>query len=560
MRRPLSLSLLVALTVSGAFPQQTAQKRPAGDGFDIGPNRSFFASSGGSMTADTTSKTPQVKRILGDLSEALDVIRKNHADGQRLNLNEVAKSTISGALLTLDPHSSYFDPSEFTEFLEEQQSEYSGIGATIANFTRGGQMDTYVVGTVHGSPAASAKLSYGDRIVKVGSDVMTGRDASDVSAAVRGGAGTRLKLTIEKAASGRVETVEVIRRVVPQPSVRDSFVMPGEIGYIALSEGFNYTTASEVSGALKRLHRQPLKGLIIDLRENPGGILEEAVRVAEKFLPVGSVIVTQRGRSRLDNRVWRSNNSDPEKVPLVLLVNENTASASEILAGALQDHDRALIVGDRTFGKGLVQSLFDCPSGAGLTLTTGRYFTPSGRSIQRDYSDGNIYDYYAHRTAATAQKGPESRTSANRPVFGGDGIEPDEAVKTPDLSNLESEIANALFFFTRDAIYGRVDVGLLLKASFTRTSADMSGSALDENLVRSFENYIRQTSVKSISSPQIESERSFVLNRLKFDLVMALKGETEANRFSLTTDLPVQKALMLLPKARELALASLKDH
>jgi len=562
MRRTLSLSLAVALIASGVFSQQTAQKRSPADPFEIGPNTSFFASKGGASIPDTNSspKQREVKRILGDLSEALDIIRKNHADGSRIDLNNVAKSTISSALLTLDPHSSYFDPAEFAEFLEEQQSEYSGIGATIANFTRDGQMETYVVGTVPGSPSAAAKSTFGDKIVKVGDQLMTGKDAADVSEAVRGSAGTRLRLTIEKASTGRVETVDVIRRVVPQPSVKDSYVMAGDIGYIELSEGFNYTTSSEVSAALKRLHRQPLKGLIIDLRENPGGILEEAVRVAEKFLPAGSVIVTQHGRARVDNKVWTSKNPSPEKLPLVLLVNENTASASEILAGALQDHDRALIVGDRTFGKGLVQSMFDGPNGSGLTLTTGRYLTPSGRSIQRDYSDGNIYDYYAHRTAADASKGPETRTSANRPVYGGDGIEPDEVVKTPELNSVERDLADVLFFFARDAVYGRVDTGLLLKTNFTKTSTNYGGSAMDENLFRSFENYVRQSTVKMFSTEQIRAEQSFIINRLKFDLFLALRGETEANRFTLSTDLPVQRALTLLPKARELALAGLNPQ
>jgi len=551
----------VALTASGAFPQQTAQKRAGADPFEIGPNTSFYASRGGPTVPDTSAlKARDVKRILSDLSEALDVIRKNHADGNRLNFNEVAKSTIGGALLTLDPHSSYFDPTEYAEFLEEQQSEYSGIGATIANFSRDGRTDTYVLATVPGSPAAGAKLSYGDRIVKIGDTAVTGKDAGDVSEAVRGGAGSRFRLTVEKAATGRQETVEITRRVVPQPSVKDSFVMPGDIGYISMSEGFNYTTASEVTAAMKRLHRQPLKGLIIDLRENPGGILEQAVRVAEKFLPAGSVIVTQRGRAKLDNHVWVSKNPDPEKLPLVLLVNENTASASEIVAGALQDNDRALIVGDRTFGKGLVQSLFDGPNGSGLTLTTGRYFTPSGRCIQRDYSSGNIYDYYAHRTAVDGQKGPESHTSANRPVFGGDGIEPDETVKAAEFNDLERDLADTLFFFTREAAYGRVDVGLLIKTSFTKTSTDSGGSAIDENILRSFENYVRQSQVRAFSTSQLESERSFIVDRIKRGMILALRGETDSYRFSLTNDLPVQKALTLLPKARDLALANLHQQ
>jgi len=230
------------------------------------------------------------------------------------------------------------------------------------------------------------------------------------------------------------------------------------------------------------------------------------------------------------------------------------------VAGALQDNDRALIVGDRTFGKGLVQSLFDGPNGSGLTLTTGRYFTPSGRCIQRDYSNGNIYDYYAHRTAVDGQKGPESHTSANRPVFGGDGIEPDETVKAAEFNDLERDLADTLFFFTREAAYGRVDVGLLIKTSFTKTSTDSGGSAIDENILRSFENYVRQSQVRAFSTSQLESARSFIVDRIKRGMILALRGETDSYRFSLTNDLPVQKALTLLPKARDLALANLHQQ
>src|SRR6185436_3994157 len=217
------------------------------------------------------------------------------------------------------------------------------------------------------------------------------------------------------------------------------FLSPG-VGYIDMTKGFNADTAEGLDTALEFLHARGMTSLVLDLRNNPGGLLDQAILVARTFLPAGQVILTQKGRNGLSDRIVTSTKADPDRVPLVILINPFTASASEIVAGAMQDHDRALIVGQNSFGKGLVQSIIRLEQGAGLTLTSAYYYTPSGRLIQRDYSDGSFYNYISRGGTlreTTDQKqpqpnGPASRTDTGRTVYGGGGITPDEIVN-PDI-------------------------------------------------------------------------------------------------------------------------------
>jgi carboxyl-terminal processing protease len=556
MKRLTALALVVLFTATTALPQRRQDTSTGADpGFDINKGTSFYAS------RDATPPSPpqpldrgKIIQIIAELNEAMELIRKNHAAGERIDYNALTRSLLDSALRTLDPHSSYFDAAEFRELLDEEQSEYSGIGATIVNFQRGGQLDTYVVATVPNSPAANAKLRFGDRIIKVDDQDVTGRDSADVSDAVRGESGTHVRLLVEKAATGRTETVEVRRSLVAQPSIRDAFLMPGGVGYVDMTDGFNYTTANELGTAIKFLHRLGATSLILDLRDNPGGILEQAVKVAEKFLPSGAVIVSQHGRAKIDDHVWKSTNKTPETMPLVLLVNENTASASEVVAGALQDHDRALIVGQKTFGKGLVQSVFDMPFGSGLTLTTARYFTPSGRLIQRDYSNGNLYDYYNHRSSIAPQDEKAARTAANRPVFGGDGIAPDDQIAPHDLTKTEQSLLDLAFLFSRDAVYRRLETRSAIPAAFGPT--DSAASLVNDKLVSDFSAFAEKMLPGLTSSPDYRDASSFISERLKFNFVLASRGETQANRLLLANDPMVLRALSQLPKAKELASAA----
>ena len=259
-------------------------------------------------------------------------------------------------LRSLDPHSNFYDAKEFEEQRADWRSEYYGIGATIGDRKVGERTDTYILATFDNTPAHKAGLRFGDRIAEVDGQSMQGKNSGEVRDRLRGPRGSSVKVTVEKAASGTKETVEITRDAVSQPTVPDFYMIRPGVGYIDMQRGFNYTTADEFVEALERLKAKGMTSLVLDLRNNGGGILDQAVKVAEQFLSDGQLILTQKGRSRRGGgeREYKSENPNPDTSPVVVLVNRGTASASEIVAGALQDHDRGLIIGETTFGKGLV--------------------------------------------------------------------------------------------------------------------------------------------------------------------------------------------------------------
>jgi carboxyl-terminal processing protease len=349
----IALSLALPVFVFGQQPNQ-ASGRSAGRTEPTSPNH----------RPGTRSSSTTIQTIDQDFKEALAVIQNNYVDGNKLDYNNVYKSSMTGMLRTLDPHSGYWDREEFEELKTDQRSEYFGIGATIVNYTMGDSVDTYITATFAHSPAWQGGLRYGDRIEAVDGVSMHGKTSAEVRDKIRGPRGSHVKVTVTRADTSKVETVEIVRDAVPQPSVPDYyFIRPG-VGYIDMTRGFNYDTFDGLQDALERLHQHGLNSLVLDLRGNPGGFLDSAIRVASAFLPEGQVILTQKGRNGLGDHVYRSDNPRPDRTPLVILVNDYTASASEIVAGAMQDHDRALIVGQTSFGKGLVQSIINLPEGA----------------------------------------------------------------------------------------------------------------------------------------------------------------------------------------------------
>lgn len=488
-------------------------------------------------------------KIASEFLEAEELIRKQHIDGRKATFQSMTRSALVGALKSLDPHSDFYDAEEWREFLDEEESTYAGIGATIAAYTRNGVDSTYVLAVFSGTAAAGAKLKYGDRFVDInGKDVST-MASDDVRELLRGASGTTLRVTVERAATGKLEAFYLRRGMIPQPSVPDAYILRPTVGYIALTEGFTLTTGREFDEAVRKLTGQGMKSLIIDLRGNGGGIVEQSIKVAERFLPRGTTILTQKGRSRIDNKIWRSNAGDQLDIPVVLLVNEDTASASEIVAGALQDRDRALIVGNRTFGKGLVQSVLDLPGDTGMTLTSARYLTPSGRSIQRDYSSIGLYDYYKHSTQAAAIDRPfvETRTLTNRKVFGGDGILPDEVVDRPELTKSQTALLEPTFFFARELANGRI-AGLSVVSALSDTRLMSAEFAKFVATNRSF----------NISATVVDQESVFLANRLRYEIVLSQNGVTAADRILLEDDSQAAKATALLPRAAELARLSNK--
>jgi carboxyl-terminal processing protease len=502
-----------------------------------------------------------------DFSEALRLIERNYVDGSKLDYNSAYKSSILGMLRSLDPHSNYYDRDEYEELKTDQRSEYYGIGASIQNYFFGDTADTFVTATFQNSPAARAGLRFGDRIVAVDGIKMTGKPSLEVRDKIRGPRGSVVKVTIERAADNRMQTVEITRDVVPQPSVPDAYMIKPGVGYIDMTRGFNYSTTEELQDALGQLHARGMNSLVLDLRNNPGGFLDQAIHVAEVFLPNGQLILTQKGRNGLRDNTYRSANNAADPVPLVILINQFTASASEIVAGAMQDHDRALIVGETSFGKGLVQSIIPLDYGAGLTLTSAKYYTPSGRLIQRDYVDSGLYDYYTHggsRRAADSSTakivGLEKKTDSGRPVYGGGGIAPDEAVGPRTVTVAQRRLLAPIFAFARELVNGRIPAPTNYRVCGA-INFDHELQATDfvvtDSIVRAFKDFVAADPNFKNSVALVDRNRAFLEVQLRFNLAQAAYGRVMAERvFVSTDDKQLAKAVDVLPRARDLAMTA----
>lgn len=565
-RKSVLLFIFLLCVVSAVFPQSTKTvsqiSRPPIEPFKLERGVSFSAS-----RTNPTENARQAGRetIIRDFNEALDIIRENYVDGKRVNYSSLTRSSLTSMLRTLDPHSNYYDTAQYRDLLNDQHSEYIGIGCSIANYEKNEKTETYITATYPDSTAFRAGLRFGDRIIAVNGEKMSGKPSFDVRERIRGERGTSVRLTVERAANGKIETLEIRRNVVPQPSIPDAYLLRPGIGYIDLSNGFNYTTNDEMEVALKELNEQGMTSLILDLRDNSGGLVDQAVKVAGKFLQTGQIVVTQQGRFEIDSRIWKAATKKPENIPLVILVNEGSASASEIVAGALQDYDRALIVGEKTFGKGLVQSVFDLPYRSGLTLTTAKYYTPSGRSIQRDYSKVGNYDYFRHKVSFNEKQDKlyASRTISGRAVYGGDGIAPDELIKNPALTPTQINMLDSIFFFTREIANGRIQglesykINRPIQYGQRIRPSDFPNS---EQLLKSFKTFIgEQNSAANLSNQQLKNNETFIITQIRFYLATAAFGSIAANQVLIENDLQVAGAVNALPRAQNLFLIAKKN-
>src|SRR6267378_6574415 len=423
----LAALVIVTASLAGGFTTRSSHRRAANSG------------TANSAQAATVEKY-EADRIESDYQEAISTVEEKYAGD--IDYEKATQAAIQGMLFTLDPHSVFFSTTEFRKLKEDQASSFYGIGVQINRHDDG----VYIQSVVEGTPAARAGLRYGDRIVEV-----DGKDARDwssdeVSKNVRGERGKEVRLKVERAGEEAAVNVKIVRDSVPLPSIRNAFMLGSSTGYVGLVGGFQHTTDDELREAIATLKKDGMRQLVLDLRNNPGGLLDQAIDVASEFLPRDKVVVSVKGRSEYrEPVVYKSNGSDPEELPLVVLINRNTASASEIVAGSIQDHGRGLVVGETSFGKGLVQHVFQiAPYNVGLTLTTARYYTPYGRSLQRDYSSGSLYDYYVRHDQNDNQQpiqpgqpspneslpprdsnAPAFRTAAGRVFYGGGGITPD---------------------------------------------------------------------------------------------------------------------------------------
>ena len=494
-------------------------------------------------------------RIMADYREAVDVVENGYVG--KVDHEKVTDSSIQGMLWTLDPHSAFFTRDEFRKLTEEQSSEFYGIGVSILQHRDG----VYVQSIVPGTPADRSGLRYGDRFLQV-----DGKDAKDWSSAevsknVRGEKGTPVKVKVERVGSPTPLEFEIVRGGVPLPSIRNYFLMQNGIGYVGLTGGFQETTAAELADAVTEMQKQGMKGLVLDLRGNPGGILEQAIQVVSRFIPANKTVVSVKGRTNYaTSRDLRSAGGMTDNFPLVVLINGGSASASEIVAGAVQDYGRGLIIGTDSFGKGLVQRVFRLPYGTGLTLTTARYYTPFGRSLQRDYSSGSIYDYYSHHEDdEAADSGPKPAGSPvtlpdGRTLFGGRGIEPDVKVAAADFNAAKGRIGDAAFFFVRQLVAGKVAGFETYKVDKQSHRMDISPGefAITDKLFEAFRNYTVANKENGLSAENIDREADYARNRLRLEIATANNSNEAGIRVLLEADPQVLKAVEEMPEARKM--------
>ena len=366
---------------------------------------------------------------LRSFTNVYDIVAENYAeplDGDKPG-KAIYDGAIPGMLRTLDPHSSFYDPKAYAKMREDQHGKYYGVGMLIQPQNN----KIVVVSPFEGTPSYKAGIRPGDVIVAVDGKSTDNMNSEDVANMLKGPKGTHVQITLAREGTSKPLVFDLIRDEIPHNSVDLKFEIRPGVGYIHLTN-FQETTGREINDALESFGDNP-KGLVLDLRGNPGGLLSEAVAVCDKFLKRGQVIVSQRGRAYPEQIYRATHGNGGEDYPIVVLVNRGTASAAEIVSGALQDHDRALIAGETTFGKGLVQTVYQLSENTGLALTTYHYYTPSGRLIQRNYNGVSLYDYYYNHGQPQDSKDREVKlTDSGRTVYGGGGITPDEKIDTPN--------------------------------------------------------------------------------------------------------------------------------
>ena len=566
MKKPINSTALLFLLVTSTFGV-FAQTSP-----NIISNEMANELKGNAAPANRKSVTTD--QIEGEVEEALAIIEGKHANGKALNYNELFKSSIDSMLHTLDPHSNYFDAKETEQFRTDQSSRYFGIGATIGDLSndKGDVIATYIKATFEGAPAHRAGLRYGDKILEVNGTSMVGKSFSEVRTFLRGPQGTPAKLVVERLGTGTKETVELIRDAVKQPSISEVYMIRPGVGYLAMRGGFNQTTYNEFVAGMRSLKANGMQQLVIDLRDNGGGLVGQANQIANAFLSEGQTVFTQRGRVGGVSEAYRSNNRAPDGVPVVILVNRNTASASEIFSGALQDHDRALIIGESTFGKGLVQYPFQLESGSMLLLTIAKYETPSGRLIQRDYSNGELYNYLTDGGSLRDENSPEikpsgagSKTDGGRDVFSGGGIKPDIAVKPQTIlierARLQNRMVSPILAFSLDLVAGRVkgfeslknDKPIVFDYDIKKTDFPVSDQLY--SMYRQFAN-----EKYKIAGSITDTEREFVERLLRSELVTASYGSQTSLQVLNEYDTTLLKGIDLMPQAKAMAIEALKTR
>ncbi len=477
-----------------------------------------------------------LKASIQSFTKVYDIVNQNYAD--KLSADKaIYKGAIPGMLRTLDPHSNFFDPKDFAGLREEQHGKYYGVGMTIGPQPRTGK--TMVIHPFGGTPAYRAGIRPGDLLVEVNDKRCDTLNSTEIADMLRGPKGTGVQVVVSREGTSKPLTFNLVRDEIPRNSVDEAFwVRPG-IAFMRVQQ-FTETTSKEVEDNLKALGEQNIKGLILDLRENPGGLLQEGVAVAGHWLDRGQVVVSHKGRAYSEKPYVARGSQYGESYPVVVLVNRYSASAAEIVAGALQDHDRAWVLGDTTFGKGLVQTVYPLTDNTGLALTTQHYYTPSGRLIQRDYSNLSFLDYYYGKRTQVSNPTDVKQTDLGRVVYGGGGITPDEKFEAPKLNPFELNVLRKNAFFNFSAHY------------FATHDTKLAKNWLpDEAILEDMHDYIMKQGV-TFNEGDWTRDHDWVRNELRQEMYITAFSYEDSQKVAVQQDPEVQKAIEAMPKASHL--------
>ena len=487
--------------------------------------------------AQSSSDESQLRDSLKSFTDVYALVEQNYAEpitGDKAD-EAIYDGAIPGMLRVLDPHSNFYDPKAYAKMREDQHGRYYGVGMTIQQ--QNGK--TYVVYPFEDTPSFRAGIHPGDMISSVDGKTTDGVSSDQVAKMLKGPRGTHVTVEMIRDGQPKPLVFDLVRDEIPHPSVDLKYEIRPGVGYIHLSQ-FQETTAREMIDAIDSFG--DAKGLVIDLRDNPGGLLSQAVDICDHLLSKGQEIVSQRGRGSSSQEYSATRGNDGKTFPIVVLVNRNTASAAEIVSGALQDHDRALIVGETTFGKGLVQTVYDLSNHSmALALTTYHYYTPSGRLIQRDYSGVSLYDYYYNRAGALPSNATNREvklTDAGRTVYGGGGITPDEKIDTPKSTHFEEVLyaKGAFFHFApRYLAFKTVDKNF----------------QVDDAMLKEFKDYLKSEKI-SYTDEEFNASLDYIKTSLKSEVFTIQFGQKTGLRVMRDWDPTLQKALTYLPEAQAL--------
>ena len=464
-------------------------------------------------------------------------------------------SAISGMLQTLDPHSNFMDPRTYSQMRERQEGRYYGLGITIQVING----DITVAALFEGSPAYQKGLRRGDVIARIIGEDTKGWTSDAAVKKLRGAKGTPVQISIRRSGFDKLIDLEVTRDEIHIPTVAAAFLLDATTGYVRVSE-FGENTDAELGRALRDLSQQGMKRLMFDLRNNPGGALDQAIKVSNRFLPKGDMVVYTRGRVPNSEQDYRATEaSNYLEIPMVTLVNRSSASASEIVSGALQDHDRSLIVGETTFGKALVQSVYRVSEGAGVAVTTAHYYTPSGRLIQRPWDEGfDDYLTYTLREQDANKAHPAADlkyTDAGRKVYSGGGVEPDRRFDGPlegfSPTRFSRNLYNRQLFDTFAQRFSRKGDTRIVSAP-SATPRDLSpGFDLTDAMVEEFREHLVKARVK-MDDAAWQKDQAFVRAMIRYEIDLDLFGVAAARKNLSRSDPQLQFALSLFPEAQQL--------